>query len=94
MWSLGQREALAVWTLYVDDFPTLAPSNIAKACKAFTELLLRLLGREYSDDPLKDPSFAASFAALGVQYDLSTMTSRQHCFEQGLTHQGCQLYDG
>ena len=64
---------LAIWLCFYDDFPTLAPSVLADSSKRAVQLLLKLLGWQYSDNADKDVDFAESFAALGVVFHLSRL---------------------
>ena len=76
VWHIGCKLLGVVWHNFYDDFPNLCPRVISISTRRAIELMLGILGWPYSDDPVKDPPFAALFVALGVQFDISKLPRR------------------
>ena len=67
IWALGCHLGL-VWGSYFDDFPLICPATMESSTMAAARAMLQLLGFQFADDKLEDPSTVAS--VLGVELDL------------------------
>lgn len=74
IWHIASHYCRLVTTVFYDDFPSLEPSQTAKLSKQVFETLLGYLGWEWSCGT-KDLAFADVFSPLGVQVNLSTLSS-------------------
>ena len=71
LWECLVKMLRALVLNFYDDFPTIEPEATAQNARVSMELMLKLLGWQYSDNPMKDLSFAEEFCSLGVIFDLS-----------------------
>jgi hypothetical protein len=80
LWMLGCRIMGFLWTNFFDDFPILAPSEVAKATLTASHLFFSLLGWDIATGD-KQVSFAESFSALGVTFSVGNIMKTQSFVE-------------
>ena len=68
---IGTALGMLAWTSFYDDFICVCRPEDAKSTDMFIRFLFESLGWELSTGPEKDVPFSSTFAALGVQVDLS-----------------------
>jgi hypothetical protein len=73
IWFVACKLLFLVTTCFVDDFPCLEPQETAREALLAFQALLRILGVRFAESGPKCPSFASTFASLGVQFDLSAI---------------------
>lgn len=73
LWASGIQLLGVIWTSFYDDFPVFAPAMVAESVRMGIELFFRLLGWKLALEPEKSFDFAASFASLGIVFNVSRM---------------------
>eukprot|EP00435_Cladocopium_sp_Y103_P064590 s66_g26.t1 len=72
---LGITSAALVWSSFYDGFVCVCPEHAAGQVDRMIRLLFQALGWPLSTDASKDMAFSQVFQALGVEFDLTTMTN-------------------
>ena len=73
LWSIGIKKLHLPWLNFYDDFPTLISSWVETSVQSAVQLLFKLLGWTFVDDPAKDRPFSELFVALGVVFNVSRL---------------------
>lgn len=73
IWFIGASALSLVWTCYYDDFPTLAPTQLADNAGTTIKVLMELLGWQVDWGSRKDLPFSKTFQPLGVCVDMSSL---------------------
>eukprot|EP00435_Cladocopium_sp_Y103_P075004 s92_g53.t1 len=72
---LGISSAALVWSSFYDDFVCACPENAASQVDRMIRLLFQVLGWQLSTDETKDMAFSQVFQALGLEFNLTAVTS-------------------
>ena len=76
IWKLGIEKFKILWSVYFDDFPTLAPEPLARPMRLMSEVLNQAIGwRISSGDKALD--FAEVFQVLGVVFSFGRLGHRE-----------------
>ena len=73
LWAMGIQTLGVIWTSFYDDFPAFAPAAVAVPVRKGIELFFQILGWKLALEPEKSFDFAASFASLGIVFNVSRM---------------------
>ena len=73
--ELGIRGASLVWSSFFDDFVCVCRPEDVESTDMTVRYLFKVLGWRLSEDPDKDVGFSSVFSALGVEFDLSDLSS-------------------
>ena len=71
--ELGILGASLVWSSFFDDFVCVSRPEDMSSADMIVRFLFRSTGWVLSEDPEKDVGFQQCFAALGVEFDLSSV---------------------
>jgi hypothetical protein len=75
LWRLIILELRIIILNYFDDYPVIAPSSLSNVINSAVKVFCKMLGWQLSDDPKKDVEFSELFTALGVQFEISGITT-------------------
>eukprot|EP00435_Cladocopium_sp_Y103_P003802 s2711_g1.t1 len=73
--ELGLRGGVLLWSSFFDDFICISRPEDAASADMTIRFLFKTLGWVLSEDPDKDKGFAATFSALGVEFDLTDVSN-------------------
>ncbi|CAE7371425.1 unnamed protein product, partial [Symbiodinium sp. CCMP2456] len=72
VWWIGCMALGLIWSVFFDDFVTVARETDVRHTESAATALFRLLGWDYDDCGIKAVYFDVIFRALGVSFDLSS----------------------
>ena len=72
LWAIGCKLGL-IWSSYYDDFPLLCPSGLEQSSLGAAKAMFNLLGFEYAEDKLSEPSEKTEI--LGIELDTADSKS-------------------
>ena len=75
LWYVLVKEFKVLMTNYFDDFISVAPSSESSSVASCVHMYFKLLGWGFAEAGDKAPPFGASFQALGVNINVSTLHS-------------------